>query len=81
MDIKYYLDYTLIKFKCISYNIKENKMSWFKHKPRPKTPPKLHAHHSSPIAEKLLNETKIEVRGTTIEEQSSKTRLDKKKKK
>jgi hypothetical protein len=38
-------------------------MSWFKHKPRPKTPPKLHAHHSSPIAEKLLKETKLEVTG------------------
>jgi hypothetical protein len=38
-------------------------MSWFKHKPRPKTPPKLHAHHSSPIAEKLLKETKREVTG------------------
>ena len=39
-------------------------MSWFKHKPRPKNPPKLHAHHSSPIAEKLLKETKIEVTKT-----------------
>ena len=36
-------------------------MSWFKHKPRPKNPPKLHAHHTSPISEKLLKETKIEV--------------------
>ena len=36
-------------------------MSWFKHKPRPKNPPKLHAHHSSPITEKLLKETKIQV--------------------
>ena len=36
-------------------------MSWFKHNPRPKNPPKLHAHHSSPISEKLLKETKIEV--------------------
>ena len=36
-------------------------MSWFKHKPRPKNPPKLHAHHSSPTTEKLLKETKIEV--------------------
>ena len=40
-------------------------MSWFKHKPRPKTPPKLHAHHSSPIAEKLLKETKKEVTKVT----------------
>ena len=38
-------------------------MSWFKHKPRLKNPPKLHAHHSSPIAEKLLKETKLEVTG------------------
>ena len=38
-------------------------MSWFKHKPRTKTPQKLHAHHSSPIAEKLLKETKLEVTG------------------
>jgi len=38
-------------------------MSWFKHKPRTKTPPKLHVHHSSPIAEKLLKETKLEVTG------------------
>lgn len=36
-------------------------MSWFKHKPRPKNPPKLHAHHTSPITEKLLKETKIQV--------------------
>lgn len=39
-------------------------MSWFKHNPRPKNPPKLHAHHSSPISEKLLKETKIEVTKT-----------------
>lgn len=39
-------------------------MSWFKHRPRPKTPPKLHAHHSSPIAEKILKETKREVTAT-----------------
>lgn len=38
-------------------------MSWFKHKPRPKTPPKLHVHHSSPISEKILKETKREVTG------------------
>jgi hypothetical protein len=37
-------------------------MSWFKHKPRPKTPPKHHAHHSSPIAEKMLKESKERVR-------------------
>ena len=39
-------------------------MSWFKHKPRPKTPPKQHAHHSSPIAEKILKESKEKVRAT-----------------
>jgi hypothetical protein len=46
-------------------------MSWFKHKPRTKTPPKLHAHHSSPIAEKILKETKLEVTGVKakLEEQ------------
>jgi hypothetical protein len=38
-------------------------MSWFKHKPRTKTPPKLHVYHTSPIAEKLLKETKLEVTG------------------
>lgn len=43
-------------------------MSWFKHKPRPKNPPKLHAHHSSPISEKLLKETKIEVTKTNQQE-------------
>jgi hypothetical protein len=37
-------------------------MSWFKHKPRPKTPPKQHAHHSSPLAEKMLKESKERVR-------------------
>jgi hypothetical protein len=36
-------------------------MSWFKHKPRLKNPPKLHAHHTSPTTEKILKETKIEV--------------------
>jgi len=39
-------------------------MSWFKHKPRLKNPPKLYPHHSSPIAEKILKETKIEVTRT-----------------
>jgi hypothetical protein len=39
-------------------------MSWFKHKPRPKNPPKLHPYHTSPIAEKILQETKIEVTRT-----------------
>ena len=38
-------------------------MSWFKHKPRPKTPPKLHVHHTSPIAEKILTVIKLEVTG------------------
>jgi len=38
-------------------------MSWFKHKPRLKTPPKLHAHHSSPISEQILKETKRQVTG------------------
>ena len=35
-------------------------MSWFKHKPRPKTQPKLHPHHSSPTAEKLWEQTKLQ---------------------
>jgi hypothetical protein len=39
-------------------------MSWFKHKPRPKTPPKQYAHHSSPLAEKILKESKEKVRAT-----------------
>ena len=51
-------------------------MSWFKHKPRTKTPPKLHAHHTSPIAEKILKETKREVTAT-LEDNN----LEKKKKK
>lgn len=33
-------------------------MSWFKHKPRPKTPPKQHPHHSSPISERIFEEIK-----------------------
>ena len=37
-------------------------MSWFKHKPRLKTPPKPHPHHSSPIADKILKEAKERVR-------------------
>ena len=41
-------------------------MSWFKHKPRLKNPPKLYPHHTSPIAEKILKETKIEVTKTEI---------------
>jgi hypothetical protein len=40
-------------------------MSWFKHKPRPKTQPKLHPHHHSPIAEKLWEQTKINQLGLT----------------
>lgn len=51
-------------------------MSWFKHKPRTKTPPKLHAHHTSPIAEKILKETKREVTATAEDKE-----LEKKKKK
>jgi hypothetical protein len=39
-------------------------MSWFKHKPRLKTPPKPHPHHSSPIADKMLKEAKERVRAT-----------------
>ena len=56
-------------------------MSWFKHKPKPKTPPKLHAHHSSPIAEKILKETKREVTKvtSTVEKQDLKLKLKKKK--
>ena len=38
-------------------------MSWFKHKPKIKTPPKLHVYHTSPISEKILKETKLEVNG------------------
>jgi hypothetical protein len=51
-------------------------MSWFKHKPRPKNPPKLHPYHTSPIAEKLLKETKLEVTGVKAKLEA----LDKKKK-
>ena len=47
-------------------------MSWFKHKPRPKNPPKLHAHHTSPISEKILKETKIEVAKTKSQESTEK---------
>ena len=54
-------------------------MSWFKHKPRTKTPPKLHAQHSSPITEKLLKETKLEVTG--VKAKLLDTDIDKKKKK
>jgi hypothetical protein len=56
-------------------------MSWFKHKPRPKTAPKLHAHHSSPIAEKILKETKREVTKvtSTVEKQDLQLKLKKKK--
>jgi len=39
-------------------------MSWFKHKPRPKTPPKTHPHHSSPIADKMLKESKERVKAS-----------------
>lgn len=38
-------------------------MSWFKHKPRTKTPPKLHIQHSSPATEKLLKDTRLRVTG------------------
>jgi hypothetical protein len=41
-------------------------MSWFKHKPRPKTPPKLHIHHSSPLSEQILKEIKLEVTGVKV---------------
>ena len=53
-------------------------MSWFKHNPRPKNPPKLHAHHTSPISEKILKETKIEV--TKTESHNQPTKSEKKKK-
>ena len=51
-------------------------MSWFKHKPRTKTPPKLHPYHTSPIAEKILKETQLEVTGV----KSKLTEQEKKKK-
>tara|TARA_R110000868_G_scaffold167216_1_gene401503 strand:- start:171 stop:335 length:165 start_codon:yes stop_codon:yes gene_type:complete len=54
-------------------------MSWFKHKPRTKTPPKLYPHHSSPIAEKILKETKLEVTG--VKAKIAEQDIDKKKKK
>jgi hypothetical protein len=38
-------------------------MSWFKRKPHVKEPPKLHPHHHSPIAEKVLTEAKKRVSG------------------
>jgi hypothetical protein len=44
-------------------NSRRSPMSWFKHKPRLKTQPKLHPHHSSPIAEKVLKEAKKRVSG------------------
>jgi len=47
-------------------------MSWFKHNPRPKNPPKLYAHHTSPIAEKLLKETKIQVSKTETKPEKKK---------
>ena len=53
-------------------------MSWFKHKPRTKTPPKLHVYHTSPIAEKLLKETKLEVTG--VKAKLAEQDIDKKKK-
>lgn len=37
-------------------------MSWFKKRPAPKTPPKPHPHHTSPIADKMLKESKERVR-------------------
>ena len=57
-------------------------MSWFKHRPRPKTPIKLLPHYSSPIAEKLLKETKQEVTGvkSKMEEQDLLSTRKKKKK-
>ncbi len=54
-------------------------MSWFKHKPRPKTPSKLHLYHTSPISEKILKETKLEVTGVKAKLES--LDIDKKKKK
>jgi len=54
-------------------------MSWFKHKPRPKTPQKLHVYHTSPISEKILKETKLEVTGVKAKLEA--LDIDKKKKK
>ena len=54
-------------------------MSWFKHKPRTKTPPKLHVYHTSPISEKILKETKLEVTGVKAKLEA--LDIDKKKKK
>ena len=55
-------------------------MSWFKHKPRTKTPPKLQPHHSSPIAEKILKEITLEVTGVKAKIEEQDISLKKKKK-
>ena len=39
-------------------------MSWFNRRPRVKEPQKLTPHHSSPIAQKMLEEVKKQVRTT-----------------
>lgn len=56
-------------------------MSWFKHTARPKTPPKLRAHHTSPSTEKQLNDTKLKVSGekTKVNEHSVINSIKKKK--
>ena len=55
-------------------------MSWFKNKPRTKTPPKLHVYHTSPIAEKILKEIKQEVTGVKAKLEEQDTSHKKKKK-
>ena len=54
-------------------------MSWFKHKPRTQTPPKLYPHYSSPMAEQVLKETKLQVTG--VKAKIGALDIDKKKKK
>jgi hypothetical protein len=47
-------------------------MSWFKRRPHVKTPPKAHAHHTSPASEKIRKERQDAIRGKTDKDQNSK---------
>lgn len=55
-------------------------MSWYKRTPRLKEPPKHLPHHrSSPTTEKLMEETKVKVRVSSIDSTSPLKEKDKKK--
>ena len=48
----------------------EIKMSWYRRRPRTKEPEKLRPHHSSPIADRMLEEAKKTKEPTEIKQKA-----------